>query len=314
MKRTQARRLHHKHGAYYYVATVDGKRVWTRLGTDYGQALREWATLEGRADRPVNSVAAALGRYLEDAKGVLRDSTLASYAYSAKPLIAVFGAMPLGAVERSHVYEYVRRRGNVSANRERALLSAMYTWAINSGLHKGANPAAGLRYRNKEKPRKRYVTDAELAKLIEAAPIRWKPLLRFAYLTGQREGDLIRLKLTDASEEGIRVDTSKTGKMILIEWSDEVRALWKEAQGDRIGAQPLFIARGRKAYTPSGFRATWRKIKLRAGVPDVTFHDLRRKAGSDVEATHATELLAHENPATTRKHYRAKVVPVKPVS
>jgi integrase len=314
MKRTNTRRLHHKHGAYYYVATIDGKRVWTRLGKDYGQALREWAALEGRDAQPVDTVAAALGRYLEDSKGTLAEATLRGYAHNAKMLIAVFGKMPLASMERSHVYEYVRRRGNVAGNRERALLSAMFTWAMNNGIHKGANPAAGLRYRNTERPRKRYVEDAELERLIAAAPARWKVLIRFAYITGIGEGDLIRMQLTNARDDGVHFVRHKTGTPQIIQWSDELRALWKAAQGDRIGAQPLFIARRRKQYTESGFRASWRKIKLRAGLDDVTFHDMRRKAGSDLDEVHANKLLAHTTMTTTRRHYRAKIEPVKPVT
>ena len=310
MSRDLPPRLHRKHGAYYYVRN----QVWTHLGRDYGQALRTWAEWEGKDATGVRTVAQALAQYLADGERRLKASTLASYRDGMKMLVPVFGAMPLEAVTRAHVYEYVRRRGTVSANRERALLSATYTWALNAGIYAGANPAAGLRYRNPERPRQRYVTDAELQSLIDAAWPRWKPFLRFAYLTGLRQGDLLRLRLSDAQEAGIAVDTGKTGKRILIGWSPELRALWQDMARSRIGTAPMFINRDGEAYTSSGFRASWRKLKLRAGLPDIHFHDLRKKTGSDADSlTHAAQLLAHENEAVTRKHYRAKPTPVAPI-
>ncbi|HET9189802.1 MAG TPA: tyrosine-type recombinase/integrase [Rudaea sp.] len=310
MPRDLPPRLHRKHGAYYYVRG----HVWTHLGRDYGQALRTWAEWEGREAAPIRTIAQALAQYIADSADRLQPSTITSYRDAMKQLVPVFGRMPLEALRRDHVYEYVRRRGNVSGNRERALLSAVYTWALNAGIYAGANPAAGLRYRNTERPRQRYVTDVELAALITAAWPRWKPFLRFAYLTGLRQGDLLRLRLSDASEAGITVRTGKTGKTILIGWSDELRVLWGDMARSRIGAAPLLINRDGEAYTSSGFRASWRKLKLRAGIGDVHFHDLRKKTGSDADSlTHAAQLLAHEDEGTTRKHYRVKPEAIRPI-
>lgn len=310
MSRDLPPRLYRKHGAYYYVRD----HVWTHIGRDYGQALRTWAEWEGRNAEGVHTIAQVIARYLADSKGRLKPSTLDEYGYAMRQLVPVFGMMPMAALRREHVYEYVRRRGNVSGNRERALLSAVYTWALNAGIYAGANPAAGLRYRNPERPRQRYITDVELQTLIDHAWPRWKPFLRFAYLTGLREGDLLRLRLSDRQQDGILVDTGKTGRRVLIGWSPELRTLWASMKKDRIGTAPLLINRDGEAYTSSGFRASWRKLKLRAGLPDVHFHDIRKKTGSDADSlAHAAQLLAHEDEGTTRKHYRVKPTPIAPI-
>jgi len=46
-------RMQQRHGAYYHVSTVGGSQKWTRLApvSDYGQALRAWAEIEGRSER-----------------------------------------------------------------------------------------------------------------------------------------------------------------------------------------------------------------------------------------------------------------------
>lgn len=309
MSRALPPRLHKSHGAYYYVRA----HKWVRIGTDYGQALRTWAEWEGQAATPLRTVSQLLAQYIDDNRKRLAPGTVTHYEWSMRALLPVFGRVAIQDVTRAHVYEYMRRRGTVSANRERALLSAAYTWALNTGIYAGANPAAGMHYRNPERPRQRYITDAEFQRLLDAARPRWKAFLRVAYFTGLREGDLLALRLCDAGEAGIAVQTRKTGKQVLIGWSDELRAAWRELAGDRIGTVPLLLG-AKGAYTSSGFRAVWRTLKLRAGLTDIHFHDLRKKTASDADTLqHAAALLAHEDEAVTRRVYRVKPTPVKPV-
>jgi len=129
-----------------------------------------------------------------------------------------------------------------------------------------------------------------------------------------RQLDLLNLPITAATDAGIQYVDSKTGENHLIGWTDELRALWRAAAGARSGAKPLFLTRDGEAYTSSGFRASWRHVVARAGLSNVRFHDLRRKAGSDADdLAHAQELLGHADAKVTRKHYRAKPVAVRPI-
>jgi integrase len=308
-----------KHGGFYHVrtdgVTASGKprKVWTLLSRDYSEALRRWADLEGRTVSAPATITELLTRYIAANADRLAPETVRGYRNSVTRLAQVFGHMRPEDLRREHVYRYVSESRKVAANRDRALLGAAYTHAINLGQAQGPNPAHGLRYRAPEKPGDRYVTDAELARLEAAAAPSFALLMRFAYLTGIREGDLCRLTLNAATADGIAWRAGKTGKPQLVAWSDELRATWRQIADTRIGNQPTFRSqRGGGAYTTDGLRATFARVRERAGLRDVTFHDLRRKAGSDVDAAHATELLQHSDPKVTRRHYRAKVVPVKP--
>ena len=49
----------------------------------------------------------------------------------------------------------------------------MYSHLKNAELHKGENPTAGMRFRNKETARDRYVTDAELDKPVGESSSRF---------------------------------------------------------------------------------------------------------------------------------------------
>lgn len=306
------RHLMMRSGCYYHVIRIDGKQHWMPLGKDYGEALRQWAKLEGATSKPALTVADALAHYIDDRTAQHRSpKTLTGYRAQAETLGKVFGPMRLEDVTQAHVYTYLRKRGNVAGNRERDLLRAAYNHAANLG-YEGGNPAQGMHARNTETPRKRYITDEELAKLVLASQPRFALLIQWLYLTGMRISDAIALPLTAASDDGVRWSEGKTHKPRFVQWSDELRAIWKAAAGARIGAQPLILGR-RGPYTLDGAESTWARVRARAGVENVTLHDLRRKAASDLPLGDAQALLGHTDPSITQRVYRVLPDGVKPV-
>lgn len=319
LNRHLPRSMYQRRGAYYYVTPAG---VWLPLGREYGQALIKYAGYVG--ERPtVVTVQQAIAHYLECSASRLKATTMEGYRYSAQNLVPVFGHMALTELQPEHVYQYLTRKGNVSANRDRSLLSASYSHARRIGAFKGDDPTKELQYRNPEKPRQRYVTDAELETLIGEASPKLGCMQRFLYLTGMRQGDMVKLQLSDMDDEGIHYTSGKTGARRVVTWSDELKEVVAEANRlfKRTGRVHLFEShpkgkhakRGPGPYTTSGLRALWRVARARAGVADVRLHDLRRKAGSDVGEAEATSLLAHADNKVTRRHYRAKPERVRPV-
>lgn len=312
--------MQRKHGAYYFVKA----KKWHPLGKEYGAALVKYATLVGTPVK-VTTVKDAVWHYIEASNERLAPSTLAGYRASAANVCAVFGHMALTAVEASDVYGYLTRKGNVQANRDRALLSAAYSEARRIGAFPKAadDPTKGLEYRNPEKPRTRYVTDAELEAIIAKASPKLGCIARFIELTGMRQGDALRVRLADLDDEGFIYWNAKGKRWQGLEWSPELTATVESAQRlwRRFGREWLFESRpkGKHAkrgigpYTPSGLRALWRVARAKAGLPDVRLHDLRAKAGSDAGSdTEAQALLGHADPKVTRRHYRRKVNRVRP--
>lgn len=298
-------------GSYYHVSRQEGKQRWLPLGQDFGEALRQWAALEGQSGKPVLTVADLLAHYLDYCTGRLAEKTMAGYRAQAITLGKVFGPMRLGDVQQAHVYTYLRKRGNVAGNRERDLLRAAYNHAANIG-YTGGNPCQGMRVRNPETPRDRYITDEELARLVLAAKPRFALLIQWMYLTAMRITDAITLPVMAVSDDGVRWEEGKTKKKRHVEMSDTLRSIWKQAAGSRIGAQPLFLGQ-RGPYTLDGAESTWARVRKRSGVVNATFHDLRRKAGSDLPLPLAQALLGHTDAAVTQRHYRTLADPVKPV-
>ena len=322
-------RKHNKHlpramqlrrGKYYF---VDPAGKWHPLGPDYGAALIAYAGFVGSRPK-VTTVRDAVSHYLESSANRLRPATIEGYRRSAENLAAVFGHMGLDELQPEHVYEYLVRKGNVQANRDKALLSAAYTHARRIGAFKGEDPAKGLQYRNEEKPRDRYVTDDELQTILRHASPKLACIARFIELTGMRQGDALQVRMTDLDDEGFTYWNAKGKKWQGLQWYDELSAAVDEAKTllRRFGRVYLFESRpkGKHAergigpYTPSGLRALWRVARAKAGITDVRLHDLRAKGASDKESdAEAQALLGHTDAKVTRRHYRRKVTRVKPV-
>lgn len=310
--------MYQRRGAFYYVRS--GK--WHPLGRDYGSALVQYAGFVG-SRVSVDTVKDAVWGYIEHKRTRLAPATLVGYGYSANNLCAVFGHVRLADMTQAMVYRYVSETGNVQANRDKALLSAAFTHARNCGAFSGIDPTKGLQYRNEEKPRTRYVTDAELDALIQAASPKLGTIARFIELTGMRQGDALRVKVTDLDDAGFTYWNSKGKRMHGLERSPELDAVIADAMRlwKRTGRVWLFESRpkGKHAkrgigpYTPSGLRALWRVARAKAGLSDVRLHDLRAKAGSDAQSDEqARSLLDHGDAKVTRRHYRRKVTRAKP--
>lgn len=307
-------RMMQRRGAYYYV--VQGE--WRPLGRDFGEALRLWAEWEGQ-DRPKGStVADALAYYLIAKTPELSPKTMEGYRVSQMKLTERFGDTRLESLKPEHVTTYLRSaKSKVGANRDKALLSAAYNWVNGEGWLKtvGYNPARVRR--NKEMPRRRYVTDAELVALLAAAGPKLALMIELAYITGVRKGDLLRIRLADLREDGLHVQQGKTGARQVFAWTDGLRRITEAARGLRrtVGSLWLFPADRKpgEPMTALALRTAWERAREASGVKDVRWHDLRRKAGSDAAKGDAQAMLGHADARVTERHYRVKPTVVKPL-
>lgn len=289
------------------------------LGRDYGEALRLWAELEGRSVSKGTTVADALAYYITAKTPELSPRTLDAYRLSQAALGAKFGDKRLEALRPEDVTRYLRTAAaKVSANRDKALLSAAYNYVNAEGWLDtvGYNPARVPR--NKERARRRYVSDAELAALMKAATPKLAMLIELAYITGIRKGDLLRIRLADLKDDGLHVEQGKTGSRQVFAWTDGLRRLTDQAKALRRTVGSLWLFPGDrtpgKAMTALALRTAWERARRAAGLPDIRWHDLRRKAGSDAAQSDAQALMGHADGRVTHRHYRAapsKVTPLR---
>lgn len=286
------------HGAYFYV-TRENK--WIPLGRDLDAAKLKWCELDG--GEPPTGMTALINRYMLEVAPLKAERTYKDNKSESLKLLAVFGKMNPSDVKPHHVAKYLDLRGKdapVRANREKALLSHIFTMAMRWGVL-DSNPCRGV-HRNKETGRDRYISDQEFKAVWSKANLTIRCLMDLGYLTAQRIGDLIDIKLRDITKDGIMFQQNKTSKKLLIGMNDDLQAIIDRCRRihPKIKGLHLLHARDGKKYTYSGISAMFRNAVKKSGVQNFHFHDLRAKALTDASragldaqmlAGHATEAM-----------------------
>lgn len=272
----------------------------------------------------------------------LAPRTVSDYEKSlTKYIIPKFGKMHPDTVTKNHIAQYLfdgRETRRTRVNRERAAFSSAFNYGMAKGLVK-ENPCVGVP-RNRERPRKRNVTIAELNAFLKCAREANGSLYMVALIgcmvavTGRRRAEILGLTKAELLPEGIHVKDCKTKfgepeRFYLIGWSDVLRSIVTEAAAiPRLGSDKgraktdyLFGTRDRGTpYTDSGFVTVWRRL-MHKYAPEgkrsaawFTAHDLR--------ALYVTNMLkqkrdpnTHKNEQTMRSVYdRDQEIQVSPLA
>jgi integrase len=102
--------------------------------------------------------------------------------------------LPIGKIDRktvaAHLAEIAKQSGQVTANRARASLSAVFSWAMREGIAE-ANPVIGTNRAADEVSRDRVLSDDELAAVWKAcSDDDYGRIVRLLILTGQRREEV----------------------------------------------------------------------------------------------------------------------------
>lgn len=302
---------------YYHVAYKGGKKVWTRLSQDYADALALWARIEAYKGA-AGTMSEAINRYRLEIVPGLAAGSMPEYHRILGLLDHVFGSVMASSIRPSDIARYLdRRSAKVAANREIAVLSSVFAYAIRWGLAHN-NPCRDVR-RNTEKARKRHVDDDEVRALWAVADEQWRLIIDLALITGLRRSDLMALTL-DNTHSGIILETRKTGCRIHIESTPYLDALLAKIKllRRRNHERHLFCTRSGSPYTVSGWNSSWRRIVERSRVEDIHFHDLRARAITDAKniggRDYAQSLATHANGSMTETYIRGREhLKVKPL-
>lgn len=129
-----------RHGAYYYDVPEHLRDQWDwkrefRLGKTLVEAYRAWSE---RLDLNENakSIGQLLERYALEVMPEKAPKTQESNFIAIKRLTAVFGHMPITALEPQHAYQYIDKRSKEAATaaiREYEVLSHAFTMTIKWG-------------------------------------------------------------------------------------------------------------------------------------------------------------------------------------
>jgi integrase len=323
---------------YYYDA--GGKpRKEIPLGNDYALAVKQWAQLEidAKPRHPqIITFRYVAERYIREILPTKAPATRKLNLREIEALYKFFDAppAPIEQIKPIHIRQYLDWRGaqaKIRANREKALFSHIFNKAREWGYTDAPNPCQGIKG-FREQGRDVYIEDDAFQAVWQAADWPLRDALDLAYLTGQREADLLKMSETDIRGNILEVCQGKTGKKLRIEITGQLSALLDRIKSHKqaftIRPLNLLIVGDGRAMNYHTLRGRFDKAReaaakanplLANAIRRFRFMDLRAKAATDKSETttiHAAQRqLGHSTIVMTEHYVRDrkgdKVTPTK---
>ena len=173
------------------------KKIADKFGPD--KAL---ASLRADPTLPTQTVGEWIQHYIDHLTG-LKKSTLYDYrSYLKNDIGPALGDLPLHSLTREDIAQWVNAMaengssGKTIANKH-GLLSAALTAAVPT--HIPFNPAAGQKLPETVRQEMVALTPQDFARLLEAVPEYWRPLVEFLVASGARWGEATALRPSDVN-------------------------------------------------------------------------------------------------------------------
>ncbi len=171
-----------------------------------------------------------------------------------------------------------------------------------------------------ERKRERILTRDEELRLLSACDNRYRSHLRpiriCALDTGMRRGEILSLKWSDVDFEEqvltIRAFNTKTMKERQLSLTTrlviELEKLWDESPKNKDQLVFGFTNNVKKSFT---------SVRIKSGLPDIRFHDLRHTAATRLVAAHLPlpevgRVLGHTQANTTYRYVNANIETTRP--
>lgn len=293
-------RLRRIAGRWYWRPTPAIKRLGFRavaLGADIKAAIdmaerlnrAVAAELAGkrRGPRP-GSIAALLDLYEADERfAALKPNSRRQYLSIMKEIRRNAGDLDVAGITRKDMkatYRALQARGPSVAAAHMRFWRVLLGHAVDEGIRPD-NPATRLRV--KAAPaRSTTWTSAELAAFCACAAAQGRAsvalAVRLADETSQRVGDVLRASWRDWDGISLAVEQMKTGARVRVPVSAELRDTLGAVE--RIAVSIVADERNRAPYGDHAFRQHFNRIRAKAGLAHLRFHDLRRTALTEAGA------------------------------
>lgn len=296
--RMTARTLKSGRVKYYYTG-FGGKKP---LGSDLSQARIEWAKLENGEDDSSKFIAVSERWKKSEEFKALAFRTQKSYSEHLVNLQEAFKAFTLSDIQAVDVRKYLDKRSKkIAGNREVSLLSIIFNWARERGLTNNPNPCLGVK-RNRENPRRRYVTDEEYDAALAKAPAFLQDTMDLALLTGQRVSDVLKMTRQDIRDGVLWIVQDKTGAKVGVRIEGDLKIVLERVLARPHAVSSVFLIADERGQKVSYWAVNYAFKQLAV---DWQFRDLRAKAATDSPDIKAAQgLLGHATEATTAKVYR----------
>jgi integrase len=326
----------HKRGKIWHLKIErNGKTIRESTGESTLAAAREYRdrALEKlkrlkNGNREELSYDMAMERFLAHCDSHIKKSSVKRYEVSARALFPHFTGRKLADITKAdilHALDKRKREVTGSAvNRDRALLSSMYTFACDRDYVE-FNPVLAVKKHKENEARTRNLSFQEFETLRKAAPTLLADMMVFDVETGLRVSELVFLKWVeiDLTRKEACPSETKSGKARQVPLSGRALAILA-SQNRHIKSPYVFHHSDGKPYrnAPRAFSDLAGRVSnallVKAKTPeakqeaeklqDVIFHDLRRtftcwNYSKGVPLPVLQKLLGHSTYAVTEESY-----------
>ena len=284
-------------GRVYWIEWYqEGQRKRERIGSNKSaaeQRLREVLSARAEGRYIKKSLDARkrfkdLARWYLDLQEVKAKRSYAKDQMHCKRLIIQFGDQLLKDITPAMVEAYKQKRLSenshrgkptrpATVNREITTFKTVFNKALKNGMAE-RNPAQGVKQFKENNERDRILSPEEYARLLTHCPEHLKPIIKLAYHTAMRRGEILNLTWgqVDLKDEFVklRAEDTKTNEGRLVPLNRELVEMFK-AMPRGLPMTPVFTYQGRSFAEMKRSFATACK---QAGIEDFTFHDLRHTA------------------------------------
>ena len=311
MKRELPAYCYLRHGRYVYFERrgQKAKRITAEVGTP--EFWAQYAVLMKGGPPPATrrDFNALVRSYrLSDRFSRLAPRTRADYDNVLEWIERKLGKLPVAGLERRHVIE--ARDVNAAtvrfANYIIQVLSVVMEHAIDLGWRDaGTNPARGVSTLSSGRAQRQPWPQDLIQAFRAAAGPRALLIFELCLGTGQRIGDVLKMRWDDIDADGINVTQGKTGAALWVPFTPSLRAVL--AATPRVG---MTICAHGKFGRPTSYRMAAdivMEVRTKIGAEAYDLHSLRYTAAAELAALGCSdELIAsvtgHRTLAMVRKY------------
>ncbi|MEC9369540.1 MAG: tyrosine-type recombinase/integrase [Pseudomonadota bacterium] len=210
----------------------------------------------------------------------LRTRTKSDYLKQLSKIELTFGDLPVDALEDVRVTrDFLEWRDAMASSPRQAdyawtVLMRVVNWARGRGLTSYRPPERVQRLYHADRS-DRIWSEQDIAAFMAVAPATLVRALIAALETGQRQGDLLTLPWSSYDGTWIRLRQAKTGRRVNIPVTRCLRAILEQCPR----TSPVILTNSKGLpWRPNAFRKAWGGASRKAGLRDLTFHDLRGTA------------------------------------
>ncbi|RNF34085.1 tyrosine-type recombinase/integrase [Paracoccus methylarcula] len=295
-------------GYLYFCRWKTTQRMYEQPGT--AEFAAEYALLmRGRPPAPKRTIKGLIQKYVSDPGWLeLAYNTRKSYGRHFKYLEDVAGNIDPATLRTAHIYEMrdALRDTPTDANRKIGVLSTLLNYGRRIGWVERNVAEKIEKLKGKKPEREPWPTDKIKAFRKAAAPL---PRLIFEMLlgTGQRIGDVLKMRWSDIEDGGIWVRQQKTGHGIFVPLTDALAgAIDKTTRdGDTIIAQP-----NGKPVSYSFAHKLVMDVRVKIGAEAWDIHSLRHSAAAEIASLpgmtieHVMAITGHTSEQMARHYSR----------